>query len=110
MSESTPEVTVEQLEDALRGGGALVDVRETNEYVQGHIPGARLVPMSQLPGRVGELESEAPLYVVCASGGRSAAMTDFLRSAGFDARSIAGGTQAWASAGRPLDTGLPAGH
>jgi len=99
---NTPEINVDQLADAVRGGGAIVDVREPGEYVAGHVPGAVLIPMGQLPSRTAELDRRAPVYVVCASGNRSAAMTDFLRGAGFDAYSVAGGTSGWARSGRPV--------
>ena len=98
----TPEIDIEQLAGAVRGGAAIVDVREPGEYVAGHVPGAVLIPMGQLPGRTAELDRGAPVYVVCASGNRSAAMTGFLRGAGFDACSVAGGTSGWARSGRPV--------
>ena len=105
MSDSTPEITVDELATALAQGAAVVDVRERSEYVDGHVPGAVLMPMGQLPGRVHELDQGSRVYVVCASGNRSAAMTDFLTSAGFDAYSVAGGTSGWARSGRAVVTG-----
>ncbi len=101
----TPEIHVDQLAEAVRTGATIVDVREPQEYVAGHVPGAELVPMGQLPSRVGELDRSAPVYVICASGNRSGAMTDFLRHAGFEAYSVAGGTSAWTAAGRPVVRG-----
>ena len=59
--------------------------------------------MGRLTSRLDELDRTRPVYVVCASGNRSSAMTDALTSAGFDAVNVAGGTQAWAAAGRPLE-------
>ena len=97
----SPEIGVDQLAEAVRGGAAIVDVREPYEYVAGHVPGAVLIPMGQLPRRMAELHRGAPVYVVCASGNRSATMTGFLRTAGFDAYSVAGGTSGWVRSGRP---------
>ncbi len=77
----------------------MVDVREPGEYVAGHVPGSALMPMGQLASRLGELDRAGPVYVVCASGNRSAAMTDLLRAAGYDAYSVAGGTSAWVRSG-----------
>jgi rhodanese-related sulfurtransferase len=105
MQVTTPEIDADQLADAVRRGAAIVDVRERQEYVAGHVPGAVHIPMSQLPGRAHELGRSTPVYVVCASGNRSAAMTDFLRYAGFDAYSVAGGTSGWTQSGRPLVAG-----
>jgi rhodanese-related sulfurtransferase len=101
----TPEIGIDQLAEAVRYGAAIVDVREPGEYLAGHVPGAVLMPMGQLPGRTAELDRKAPVYVVCASGNRSAAMTDFLRDAGFDAYSVAGGTSGWARSGHPVVSG-----
>jgi rhodanese-related sulfurtransferase len=98
----TLEIGIDQLAGAVRAGAAVIDVREPHEYVAGHVPGAVLIPMGQLPGRIAELNRRAPVYVVCASGNRSATMTGFLRAAGFDADSVAGGTGEWARSGRPV--------
>lgn len=86
-------------------GAIVVDVREPGEYVGGHVPGATLVPMGQLPSRLHELPKGMPVYVICASGNRSLPMTSFLARAGYDAYSVAGGTSAWARAGHPIVMG-----
>jgi rhodanese-related sulfurtransferase/rubrerythrin len=49
----------------------LVDVRQPGEYEQGHIPGARLIPLGDIPSRVSELDSEKKTIVYCRSGVRS---------------------------------------
>ncbi len=107
MSQNTPEIDLDQLARSAQDGATVIDVREPAEYVAGHVPGATPVPMGQLPSRLGELDRSRPVYVVCASGNRSAAMTDVLVANGFDAYSVAGGTGAWARSGRPVDTGAP---
>ena len=101
------DVDQETFAAAQQAGATIVDVREPMEYVQGHVPGAVLMPMSQLGSRLGELDKTAPLYLICATGNRSGAMTDALRSRGYQAWNVAGGTMAWARAGRPLESGLP---
>ncbi len=105
---SVPEINIDQLAAAVRDGAAVIDVREPQEYVNGHVPGAELIPMGELPARTGDIERDEPVYVICASGNRSAAMTDFLRQSGIDARSVAGGTSAWAAAGHPVVVGRAA--
>ena len=107
MSSSTPEIDIAQLAEADQRQATVIDVREPSEYVAGHVPGAELVPMGQLPARLGQLDRSRPVYVVCASGNRSAAMTDLLVASGYDAYSVAGGTSAWARSGRPVETGAP---
>ena len=97
------EITVDQLATELDEGATVVDVREVAEYREGHVPGAANIPMGRLPDRLEELDRSRPVYVVCASGNRSRAMTDVLTGAGFDAVNVAGGTSAWAQSGRPLE-------
>ncbi|MGN6302038.1 MAG: rhodanese-like domain-containing protein [Angustibacter sp.] len=99
------EITLESFVAAHRDGAYVIDVREPMEYVSGHVPRAELVPMGQLPGKVAELPKDRTVYVICASGNRSLAMTDFLQRAGVQATSVAGGTNGWASAGHPIVTG-----
>ena len=100
--------TLAQFAAALADGATVIDVREPYEYVGGHVPGAALLPMSQLPSRMHELERSRPVYVICASGNRSRAMADFLNRAGFDARSVDGGTAGWTQSGRPVVLGTRA--
>jgi rhodanese-related sulfurtransferase len=99
------EIDIQQFASVLADGGNVIDVREPGEYVAGHVPGARLVPMGQLPSRLGELDRSRPVYVVCASGNRSGAMASLLHQNGFDAVNVAGGTNAWVRSGRPVTTG-----
>ena len=99
------EIDVHQLHAARADGAEIIDVREPAEYVAGHVPGARLVPMIQLGARVQEIPRDRRVYVVCASGNRSGAMTDLLRARGIDAVNVAGGTKAWMAAGLPVVEG-----
>ncbi|NKQ59350.1 rhodanese-like domain-containing protein [Amycolatopsis sp. K13G38] len=99
------EADVRELAAAHRGGALVVDVREPGEYSAGHVPGARLVPLASLPGRIAELPRGERIYVICASGGRSRAAAGWLASAGLDARSVSGGTSAWIAAGGPVVRG-----
>jgi len=94
------EVTVSDLVES-RPSAAVVDVRSEAEFAEGHIPGAVCIPLPQLAARVGEVPA-GRVFVVCASGNRSKAATGLLRSAGVDAWSVAGGTQAWQDAGKAL--------
>jgi rhodanese-related sulfurtransferase len=105
MSDTTPEITIDRLAREQSGAATVVDVREPGEYAAGHVPGATLIPMGHLSSRLAELDKSRPVYLVCASGNRSAAMTDLLRAAGYDAYSVAGGTSAWARSGRPVEAG-----
>ena len=105
MSQQTPEISIEDYV-AERDHGTTVDVRERAEYAQAHVPGAVLLPMGQLASRLGEIDRSSRVHVICASGNRSKAMTDLLVAQGFDAVSVAGGTQAWIASGRAVGVGL----
>ena len=106
----TPEVDVTVLAQAHAGGAYVLDVRQPDEYEAGHVPGAVLVPLDQLPGRLAEIPRDEHLYVICRSGGRSAAAVEALTGAGYTATNVAGGTLAWIDAGNPTVSGPDAGE
>lgn len=83
----------------------LIDVREPGEYVQGHLPGAVLIPLAQLPDRRTEVPNEGTVYVICRSGNRSKVGAELLAHHGFDAVSVDGGTQGWLDRGWDVVTG-----
>lgn len=99
------ECTPEEFAAAHAEGAVVIDVREPQEYISGHVPRAVLVPLSQIGARVPDIPADGTVYVICASGNRSKAVADLLENAGREAYSVAGGTMAWARAGRPLVTG-----
>ena len=107
ISQTTPDIDIDTLARSAEEGATVIDVREPGEYVAGHVPGATPMPMGQLASRLGELDRGRRVYVLCASGNRSAAMTDVLVANGFEAYSVAGGTRAWARSGRPVENGAP---
>lgn len=77
-------------------GLQLVDIRNPGEYALGSIDGAATIPVGQLPGRLDELDPQAPTVVFCAGGYRSSVGASVLRQAGFnDVSDILGGYGAW---------------
>jgi rhodanese-related sulfurtransferase len=92
---------------ALRDAGAFVlDVRQPEEWAQVHIPGATLVPLGELPGRLAEVPRDRDVVVVCRSGNRSGAGRDILLGAGYPrVTSMAGGVTDWQAAGLPTESG-----
>lgn len=100
------EVDLVALERAIAAGAPVIDVREREEYAQAHVPSARLIPLGELAGRIDEVPAGDPVYVVCAVGVRSLHGAQVLVSAGRDAVSVVGGTNGWASSGRPVQTGI----
>jgi len=99
------EVTQEAFAAAWADGAPVIDVREADEYAAGHVPGARLMALRTVPALCGELPTDRPVFVICASGNRSRTAADRMGSRGIDAYSVAGGTGTWARAGRPVATG-----
>ena len=96
---------LEAFATAHAGGAFVIDVREPREYLDGHVPGALLVPIAQLLSRLSELPKDEPVLLVCASGNRSKTATSWLRDRGFDANSVAGGASGWISSGRSVVSG-----
>jgi rhodanese-related sulfurtransferase len=99
------EINVTELESVLRTGAPLVDVRETDEYLDGHVPGAVHVALGTVPDRVDAFLAEGTTYVICRSGARSMRACEFLAQQGLDVVNVAGGTLDWAAGGRPVVTG-----
>lgn len=83
----------------------ILDVREPNEYLAGHAAGAVSIPLGEVRGRVAEVTDAAgPVHVICRSGGRSQKAAEFLAAQGLSVVNVAGGTTAWASAGKPMES------
>ena len=87
----------------------VLDVREDDEWVAGHIEGATHIRMGDVPARLDEVPDGDPVYVVCRSGGRSARVAAWLNLNGYDAVNVGGGMGEWEAAGKPMvsETGQP---
>jgi len=78
--------------DKIKAGALVVDVRNPGEYKEGHYKNAKLVPVSEIGNRIGELgDKSKPVVVYCASGARSAMAAKILRANGFVDVTNAGG-------------------
>lgn len=96
----TPTVDPAEAERRLRAGElVVVDVREPAEVRAGRVPGARTIPLGQLPARLGELERDRPVAFLCRSGARSGRAAKAAAKAGVDALNVTGGIVAWERAG-----------
>ena len=94
---------------ALLQSSYVVDVREVDEYVDGHVPGAVNVPLSELAENFSSIAKHETVYVVCQLGGRSARACEFLSNMPeFDGShfvNVVGGTAAWILEGNEVMTG-----
>ncbi|NBU26263.1 MAG: sulfurtransferase [Gammaproteobacteria bacterium] len=100
------EIDVQQLKDLVDAGRAprVIDVREAHELEISSLPFAEHMPMGEVPARYTELDPQAPLVVMCRSGGRSMQVARFLESRGFRSVSnLTGGILAW---GERIDPSL----
>ncbi|MCM8625335.1 rhodanese-like domain-containing protein [Accumulibacter sp.] len=91
-----------------RENAQLIDIREPNEYVAGHLCDSRNIPAGSIEERAGELETfrDRPLILVCQSGARSSAACAKLVKLGFSrVHTLDGGVAAWSEAGLPLRKG-----
>ncbi len=79
----------------LDNGYQLLDVRYPEEYSENHIPGTRLIPLSELSKRLTELDKEQPYIVYCHSGPRSTVAALLLHEHGFEVLSLEGGIRDW---------------
>ncbi|WGP08313.1 rhodanese-like domain-containing protein [Streptomyces sp. SH5] len=96
------EVDLDVFASELAEGAFVIDVREPDEYRVGHVPGVRPAPLSELAAHLPSLPADRLVYVICASGNRSAWAAKHLEAVGIRAVSVAGGTSGWARTGRPI--------
>jgi adenylyltransferase/sulfurtransferase len=92
------EIEVTEVKEKLDRGDqfVLIDVREPHEHQICNIPAAVLIPLGQVPERLGELDPEADIVIHCKSGMRSARACGILKAAGFKhVRNMKGGILAW---------------
>ncbi len=103
-------ITPNELQSVLRfnPGAAVLDVRTPLEYAEVHVSKAVLVPLDELdPVSLvgsGAAKKDAPVYILCRSGGRATKAAEKLAAAGFtEPIVVEGGTLAWISAGLPVE-------
>ncbi|MDF2836738.1 MAG: Rhodanese domain protein [Paenibacillus sp.] len=92
------EMTADELLEKVNAGVTLnlIDVREPDEWEEGHVSQARSIPLSQFQARAHEVhDAEGEVVIICRSGGRSGRVCEFLALQGFDVVNVAGGMLAW---------------
>lgn len=92
------QISVTQLQEQQRSdpGLVLIDVRTAEEVSLASLPGARHIPLQELPARLGELDARAPTALLCHHGARSEMAARFLERNGFEnVSNVTGGIDAW---------------
>lgn len=96
------DIFVTELELWRAKGAQLIDVRESFEFVEGHVPGAKNIPLDQIAHIAESLEGS--IVLICASGGRSSHAAQYLAMFGqTEIANLVGGTFGYAQAGLPLE-------
>lgn len=99
-------VTLDAARAAVEAGQVqLFDIREPQEHATGVVKGARLLPMSQLNARLGEIPNDPalPVLLICNTQNRSGKVAAALRERGYaNVRYVQGGMSGWAAKGWPL--------
>ena len=101
--EASGEMDLDAFAAAHAQGAYVLDVREPDEYAEGHVPGAVLIPMGEVGQRLDEIP-EGQVLVICRSGNRSRQIMEMLRARGHDAFNVTEGTMGWAQRGWPLES------
>jgi rhodanese-related sulfurtransferase len=97
-------ISVEEADQMMKDGAAVIDVRELHEYTSGHVPGAALIPVNTVYKRREELPADKDLIFVCAVGQRSALAAEMAAAAGLTRLfNLEGGTEAWIKSGQPVE-------
>jgi rhodanese-related sulfurtransferase len=105
MREITPAELAAWLSDDGREKPVLLDVREPWEHEKARIQGSMLIPMREVPGRVGEIDGAKEVVAICHHGGRSLQVAMFLEKQGFKrVHNLVGGIDAWS---RSVDPAVP---
>jgi sulfur-carrier protein adenylyltransferase/sulfurtransferase len=95
------EITATELKARIDAGDdiQLIDVRQPDENAFASIPGAKLIPLGEVPSRMGEIDQDRETVVHCKMGGRSARAIEFMQQAGFkgDLKNLKGGITAWSN-------------
>lgn len=99
------EVAIEDIDQAIQNADVLIDVREADEYAAGHLPGAMHMSRGMLEFKLSNDTAlslrELKIVLYCKTGGRAALAAGSLRDMGYlHVKSISGGFDAWASAGK----------
>ena len=99
-----PVVDVHEASRRQAAGALLIDVRQPEEWQQGHAPNARLIPLGSLGSHLPDVPRDRDVLLICRSGNRSGTAQRQLQQLGYErVFNISGGMSAWTSAGLPVE-------
>lgn len=88
----------------LRGDVQIVDVRQPEEFAQGHVPGALLIPMNTVMSQIDKIAEDKDVILVCGVGQRSAVAAEMAAAMGRTRLyNLEGGTEEWVKRGNPVE-------
>jgi rhodanese-related sulfurtransferase len=101
---SVPKLSATELNEKMKFGKhpMILDVRQPDEFRQGHIAGAKLIPLTELRKRMKELPQGREIVCVCASGNRSSSAAKILAQEGYTVLDLQGGMLGWKRAKLPV--------
>jgi len=98
-SASYETIDIDEVETKMNEGFIVLDVREPDEFAEGHIPAAQNKPLSVLQqDDLSELSKEEKYIVICRSGNRSQTASEILVNEGYEVVNVASGMSSWTGA------------
>ena len=105
VSEPFKRIDIETAKQMIASGDVqIVDVRQPEEYAQGHVPGAVLIPLATVMSRIDQISADKDVIMVCGVGERSAVAAEMAAALGRTRlHNLEGGTTAWIKQGNPVE-------
>ena len=99
-------ITVDQLKEKVLESNPvnIVDVRTDEETAMGVIPGAKTIPMDQIPDNLNQFNKNETYYIICAAGMRSAKVVKYLEDHDIHAMNVEGGMNEWGTEGTEINS------
>ncbi|WP_122135073.1 rhodanese-like domain-containing protein [Staphylococcus warneri] len=98
-------ITIDQLKEKILDSNPIniVDVRNNDETAMGIIPGAKTIPMNEIPDHLNEFDTNQTYYIICAAGARSARVVEYLEDSNIHAVNVEGGINEWGTEGLEIN-------
>jgi phage shock protein E len=105
-----PVLSVDELQQKIKSGKHpfVLDVRQSDEYRSGHIPGAKLIPLGEIKQKIMDLPKQREIVCVCETGSRSSSASRMLASEGYQVFNLKGGMNSWQREKLPVKKGMAA--